>query len=232
MSDLRPADPARRSTWTRRRAREILRFEGVAGYWFRLLAFFGYRREGWFERALDQPIEDVVPKVPVVLRELLPAEAEAYLRFRPGATIELFSARIARGCRCHVAEQKGRILAATWVQEGKGFVEHLGRTLELSEDAVYLFNSYTDPTVRGARLHGALAAAILREYRNRGFRKAITMVEPHNHSGVRSRRRSGFRRTGTLIRIELGPWHKELSRGRTEDRAPSETTAREAPIER
>jgi ribosomal protein S18 acetylase RimI-like enzyme len=207
-----------RSTRTPRRALDILRFEGIAGFWFRSLAALGYRREAWLERNLDIPVEAVAPPADIVLRELGSAEREAYLGFRPGATAKQFDARLARGCRCHVASRGQRILAATWTFEGRGLVEHLGRPLELDDDQVYLFNSYTAPEARGSRCHGALAAKILAEYRDRGFRSAVTMVEPHNRSGMRSRHRSGFRRTGTVIRLRVGPWRWELARGRTESR--------------
>jgi GNAT superfamily N-acetyltransferase len=200
------------------RAAEILRYEGAAGLWFRVLAVLGYRREGWFERSLRDPIAIREAGLPVVIEELQAADAQDYVAFRPGADAERFGERLERGCRCFAARLDGRILAATWTLEGGGWVEHLGRDLRLEDGEVYLFNAYTLSEARGHGLRGAISAAVLEDCRKRGFETAIALIEPHNLPSVRSCERSGYRRTGTIARVRIGPWRRELSWGRTDRR--------------
>lgn len=198
------------------RALEVFRFEGVGGFWFRLLALLGYRREGWFELSLRDPIVPARTELPVTVEELRADDAQAYVAFRPNATAALFRQRLERGCRCFAARIDGRVLAATWTLEGGGYVEHLDRYLRLGRDEVYVFNSYTASDARGKGLRGVVSTTILADCRARGFVTAIALIEPHNRPSVRSCERAGYRRTGTIARLQIGPWRRELSWGRTD----------------
>ena len=199
------------------RSRAILRYEGLQGLWYRLLGRLGYQREGWFERCLREPITPPRSGLDVEVTELREEDAEVYLDFRRGAKLEDFEQRMRQGCRCYCARYEGRLVAATWTLEGGGYVERLRRELRLRSDAVYLFDSYTLPQLRGRRLQDHLSVAILEDCRRRGFLTAVALIEPHNLSSVRSFERSGYRRTGTLARMRIGPWCRELSFGRTEE---------------
>jgi GNAT superfamily N-acetyltransferase len=63
---------------------------------------------------------------------------------------------------------------------------------------------HAHPALRGHHIQMTVLAALLDHARAAGHRCVVVMIEPANRSSIRSRERSGFRRTGTMHFLHLG----------------------------
>ena len=204
--------------WYWFRTREIVRREGWRGAGFRVLAMLGYRRWGWFERSLAEPLATVEARVPVRFAELERGQRAAYLAFRRGATAEQFLGRIDTGQRCFGAWLADRLMAVSWVSTDR--VRIGGVEYALEAGTLYIHDSFTSREARGQRLQGALGAYLFERYRRAGYRRAVTLIVPENRPNVANRTRSGFRRSGTLVSITIGPLRRIFLRGGCPGGAP------------
>lgn len=81
----------------------------------------------------------------ISFRELPPANYEALLKFSPYLNKKELLLRIKQAHKCIVAEHREKIIFHTWVGEGKIFIPILNKLLNLPEDMIYFYNTYTDP---------------------------------------------------------------------------------------
>jgi GNAT superfamily N-acetyltransferase len=183
--------------WAPRRLRAILRWEGLRGVTGRALALLGWERYLVFVRRLDEPVAPSTSTPSVDINELGPDDAEQYAALRPGGS-SLFRDRLRAGYACFAVWQAGRIVAVTWVVLGAVRIERWRRTYLLDPDEIFLRDSFTAAEQRGQRLSAALFSTIAATYRERGYRRAICLIAPHNRSSIRSRQQSGFRRVGLV----------------------------------
>jgi GNAT superfamily N-acetyltransferase len=190
--------------WAPRRLQAILRWEGLRGVVGRALALLGWERYLVFVRGLDELVAPSMSMPLVDITELGPDDAERYAALRPGGS-SLFRDRLRAGYACFAVWQAGRIVAVTWVVVGAVRIEGWRRTYLLDPDEIFLRDSFTAAEQRGQRLSAALFATIAATYRDRGYRRAICLVAPHNRSSLRSHERSGFRRIGAVSSFPMKP---------------------------
>ena len=183
------------------RVRAVARREGPSGLFFRVLERFGYRRLGWFARGLD-PLHPNPPRTSIEVVRLGPDDLDAYLGLRPNTPTELFFRRLETGSLCFAARHAGRIVSVTWI--ATSHAELSTGEFVLQDGEVFLYDSFTDPALRGQHIQMTVLAALLDHARAAGHRRAIVMIEPVNRPSIRSRERSGFRRTGTMHFLRLG----------------------------
>lgn len=196
------------------RIRDILRWEGPRGLTARGLGALGYRAGDWYARPLDEPIRPVAPRPGVELGTLSEADLPEYLAFRRGATEGQFLGRLRAGHVCFSARLDGELASVTWVSTDTARMEAVDAELKLEPGEAYLYDSFSTPRARGQRLQPAICAGILERYRAAGFRQAVTLIGPENRPNIASRTRSGFRRTGTLASLRIGPLRRQWFRGR------------------
>ncbi len=183
------------------RMRAVARREDPSGLFSRMLERFGYRRLGWFARGLD-PLRPNPPRTPIEVVRLGPDDLDAYLGLRPDAPPGLFFRRLETGSLCFAARHAGRIASVTWIATGRAQLST--GELILQDGEVFLYDSFTDAALRGHHIQMTVLAALLDHARAAGHRRAIVMIEPVNRPSIRSRERSGFRRTGTMHFLRLG----------------------------
>jgi GNAT superfamily N-acetyltransferase len=183
------------------RVRVVARREGPSGLFFRMLERFGYRRVGWFARGLD-PLRPNPARTPIDVVRLGPGDLDAYLGLRPDSPPRLFFGRLEAGGICFAARHAGRIVSVTWIATGHAQLST--GELVLRDGEVFLYDSFTDPELRGHHIQMTVLAALLDHARAAGHQRAVVMIEPVNRPSIRSRERSGFRRTGTMHFLRLG----------------------------
>jgi len=204
--------------WFRRRSLQTLRHEGLSSFLLRTAAFLGYWSGiwyvGWYVRRLDTPIEPVKPGFEVRVTEMVPDNVGEYLQFQSNLSREEYLDRLRHSQICFaVRDSAGTLASITWTAVGRVRIEFVGREVALQEDEVYLYDSYTDPDFRGKRLQPFLCGRILTRFRNSGYRQAVVLIAPENRSNIASRMRSGFVRTGWLIRIKTSWLRRDFFRG-------------------
>ena len=191
-----------------RRALRTLRDEGLKSFWFKLLSQCGYRRLLLLERALDEPVADFTPGLPVDIAMLAHDELDDYLVFRPGTPRREIAARLRSGDSCFVARYNGQIVAAAWVSMQPVWVPFLGCRIDVTPDEGHVYDKFTLPAYRGHGISNAVRTHHLRHMQRAGLRRATGAVLPENVSSLRDDGKGGFRVYGVLGRIKLGPWQR------------------------
>jgi L-amino acid N-acyltransferase YncA len=195
---------------------EITAWQGPAGLVFRALALIGFRVLYWYVLPNLREARPVEATVPITVAELGPADVAEYVEFRRGSTPEQFRARLERGCRCYVARVEGATVSAVWVATQRGRIEGFHEDFELGPKQMYSFDSFTLPEHRGRRIQGELFTQLYQDYLARGIEQAVALTGPENRATMKSRGRSGFVRTGGIVRIDLGPWRWRFAWGSRE----------------
>lgn len=187
------------------RAWQVLREEGIRSVWFRSLGVFGYRRLFLLRRPLSEPIAACAPSLPVGIGWLVPADAVAYRAFRDTVGPDDAARRLAEGDRCLVARHDGRIVGAMWGSTVRAWSPYLGRDLPLAAGEAYQFDAYTSPAVRGRGIAPALSVAWLVSLRDEGCSAAVRAMLPENTAALRAHAKAGYRVTGIVRSVGLGP---------------------------
>lgn len=196
-----------------RRAREVLREEGLRSLFWKLLGETIYRRAWVVERPLAPAAAappSPSPEAPGCeigeIGDLDRAGIAEYLDLRPQADAAAVRRRLGGGERCFVACRNGRIEHATWVAVDVARIEYLGRSLPLAAGDAYAGEAFTRPSARGGALSVAVADAMAAQLEREGFRRLLGVVMPENRAGVVSSWRWGYRPIGVMRTLRLGPW--------------------------
>lgn len=221
------------SSWTLRkvlsRAAHVARNEGAGCLLFKILGETCYRRLLLLEIPLDCPPSGLRACTRVHYDRLSgePEEAvEEFLRFRVSDAEDAFHfravsgnqpeqrihRRLAAGHRCFVARQDGRIVSASWIAEGWGFVDYLECDLNVGPETAYIYDTYTLPSFRGLNISPAMTVEIIRGLRTKGFGRLISAIAPENKANLRSREKVGFRVCGKLGYYGVLGWKHHFCR--------------------
>lgn len=116
--------------------------------------------------------------------------------------------RLDRGETCYVGWSGGRAAHYCWIQD-QGLHEIRGtwRRERVRPGDFWLYSARTAEWARGRRLLPAALAAILREYRRRGYRRALAYIAEENTSSIKATERTGFVLEG---RIRSMAWRTSL----------------------
>lgn len=204
------------------RAIMVLRNEGLGIFWIKLVAGLGlYRRLVMLERLLDHAVSDFAPLLPVRIELLKEGDVDDYLALRPDATRARVVDRLRAGHLCFVARHEGRVVSTCWATTRRAWSAFLACEIDLTVADAYLFDAFTDPHHRGQGVAPALCQHQLRYLQQAGCRRAIRATALGNRPAMRAHAKSGFRPTGTLGRLKIGPWQRFFRRPwPTEDQSP------------
>jgi GNAT superfamily N-acetyltransferase len=202
--------------WTcqrvRKRAVEVLRTEGLAGLWFKVLGETVYRRVVMVERCLDDPPIRVDPTLPITIDLLRETDVEEYVRFRPMANPAEVHRRLADGQRCFVARYEGRLVHGSWVATQRAWIEYLAIEIQLAVDEAYSYESFTAADVRGHGIAEVRSKHMQRVLRDAGCSRLVAVIVPENRAAVRAGHKAGFHPFGVMGYIKIGPWRKVFCR--------------------
>ncbi len=194
-----------RGRW--RRAREVLREQGIRSLWFKILGELVYRRAVACARPLDAPALPPPPIAPDIdLGELPVDELDAYLELCPDADREEIRRRFAAGQRCFVARRAGRLIHVTWAAAGRARIDYLDRELKLAPGDVYIFGSFSAPEARRGGISRAVVEAVAARLRAEGNRRMLCIVMPENQAAMEAIPKWNQVPVGYLRTIRLGPW--------------------------
>ncbi|MBC7261230.1 MAG: GNAT family N-acetyltransferase, partial [Chloroflexi bacterium] len=204
------------------RALEVLRQEGIKSLWFKILGETVYRRMVLFERSLDGPIAEVIPRLPVTIRPLRDADVLEYTRFRPEISPDEVHRRLASGQMCFAAWYEGRIVHAAWVAMGRAWIGYLAREVALASDDIYYYESFTAPDFRGQNIAGASLSYMQQALQKAGYRRILAAIMPENKPAFRPVEKTGFRPIGVMGYVRLGPWRWDFIHLRPGARPPGQ----------
>jgi GNAT superfamily N-acetyltransferase len=173
--------------------------------WLKVLGETVYRRMVIVERRLDEPIVDIVPRVPIEIALLKEGAVDEYRRFRPQDSLDDVHRWLCAGRVCFVARHEGRIVHTCWVSRGPTWIDYLAFELPLGQDEVCACASFTAPAFRGLDIAPARLTHTLRYLRDAGYSRMVSLVVHGNRASLHYSMHGGYRVIGTVSRITLGP---------------------------
>jgi GNAT superfamily N-acetyltransferase len=176
-----------------KRAKTLFREEGGKGLWFKILGETVYRRLLLLERHLDSPLAEAPPRVPVVMNLLKTTEIDDYAGFRTDTDRAEVHRRLESNHWCFVARYQGRIVNTLWATRRRAWIDYLSCEIQLSSDAVYIYDSFTSPQFRGNNIAPSQENRVVRYFRDAGCRHILVAVLPENKPGMRALEKAGFR---------------------------------------
>ncbi len=186
------------------RTLEVLREEGPRSLLFKALGETVYRRLWIIEREPGKTALVDQCRLGVECRPLEASQIEAYLRLRPEARAAEIAQRLEAGHNCFAVWLGDRIVNARWIGAGRCRIEYLDFDVELSPDAVYLYETFTAADLRGRRVTSAGVAYLDAWLRRNGVRRMLAAIGPENQAVFRSAERGGFRRAGKVGYVGVG----------------------------
>ena len=188
------------------RAAKVLREEGVRSFWFKLLREIGcYHRTLLRERLLEEPIPDITSRLPVTIDLLKKTEVNEYLAFHTEAEPLRIAERFNSGHWCFVARHEGQIISACWAATHRIWIPSLACEIYLTQDEVYIYDSFTKPNFRRQYVSLAIRTEMMRYFRAVSYRRIISAVVPQNPNSQASHK-VGSRPFGMIGYIKIGPW--------------------------
>ncbi len=195
-----------------RRAGEVLRSDGAGTLLFKVLGETVYRRAVVTAHSFDEPVPDIVPRIPVEIGFLEPEQAEEYAQLRPEIDAAEVRRRLEAGHRCYVARHRGRLAYAGWTATGRAQIDYLDRALPLAPGDVYAYEVTTAADLRGLGIGPAVYAIRHLHLRGQGHRRLLSVVVPENESALRLTRKVGSHAIGVIGYVGLGRWRCHFQR--------------------
>lgn len=137
-----------------------------------------------------------IPEIPLASTDAIapldPARIETVLEVYP-VDLAQDRQRLASGDNCVIGWVGARAAHFNWVRD-KGVypMPGTGRRKAIKAGEFWIFSSRTAEWARGRRLQPAAIAYILRQYRERGYKRAFILVDELNNASIRGIERTGF----------------------------------------
>lgn len=203
--------PSKNMEWYLGRIRTTLSYEGISGLLIRSVAFLGYKTGiwfvGWYIKPIVESAESMVHDTAIDIVELTMTDVDDCIACNPGVTVEIYSKRLQAGSRCYAVRMNNQIVTTSWVATNRVWIDFIRREMTLSKSEVYIYDSYTHPEYRGKRLQAVMLQQVLAQYRKAGYRQIGVIIAPENRSNIKSRTRSGFKRSHWIFAIKAGRFH-------------------------
>lgn len=187
-----------------RRVRAIHAEKGVAGLTVRTLQRTVPRRLFWMEwfslfesvpRPDAAPLQEAYPDA----HWARPEEAERIGDLLNGTAV--VSARLARGDLAAVVEQEDRPVGYLFLR--RGVYEEADVVFHLDDDEWWLYDGYTVPEARGARIYTKLLDAAVDDAGRQGARRVISAIDHLNRASRRAAERHGAFEFGDVVSIRV-----------------------------
>lgn len=186
-------------------AREIYRYGGIRAVTVRALPVLGYHRFVFFEASLSPPLPTPPHSVPLEFDFLGREGLDELVAFRPRVEAAELERRFDLGDRCFVARTGGRIVCACWAHRRNQKFRENRYELVVGEDAIYVCDAFTSPTMRGKRIASVVRSELNNRLASEGYVRSLSYVLGGNSAGLISTQRAGSRETWRVATLKLGP---------------------------
>lgn len=110
-------------------------------------------------------------------------------------------ARLERGERCFATFAGDRTVSFRWVGTGVVDASFLRVSLRLGDRDAWVFDSWTEPALRGRGVATQASRALGAALASEGARRTVAIVMDGNRAGKRAVSRAGYRPLGTITTI-------------------------------
>jgi ribosomal protein S18 acetylase RimI-like enzyme len=154
---------------------------------------------------LDGPLPDFRATLAIEMTELPPGldAHETALAVLPPEHRHDVPQRLARGDRCWATRHGTELVHALWIGLGSTYSYELDRRFPLETTDATFYGAYTVPAYRSRGIDSAVAAHIIVLLRERGMRRCILLIDPHNPAALRVPEKFGFRIVGHTGFVEV-----------------------------
>lgn len=215
MSESRPTPSERLSkTWARARSRGPL--EVAASIRGEMRAAIG--SEGTLEFLVRDTQATCPESDDLSFRAATFSDAPAYASQIGTDSAATFRARLTNTTSCYLVESRGRIAHASWVTTSGAWTAELGCLVAPPSGAAYVYESFTDPALRGRGIYPFALWCICAELSSQGIEEVWIGVEATNASSIKAIVKAGFQPAFSLsFRRRWGKLEVDAARGpRTE----------------
>jgi GNAT superfamily N-acetyltransferase len=183
---------------------EVFREEGLRGLWIRALGVTVYRRLLLFSLDLsDYPGSGRQPEG-LEVGELDLGLVDEYRRMRPDTPTAEVRRRLGAGQSCIFVRRAGRLVSARWIDRRCAEVEYLGLSYELPPGVGHLYDVYTAPEARRARIGRATFPRYVSMLTGLGIERLLVTGLPENRAGIGLIEAAGYKPVGRIGAIRLG----------------------------
>ena len=171
----------------------------------RVLGRTVYRRLEWLELRIDGPLPDIEPLVPLASCFLGEADVGEMAALRPDLGSVVILARLANDDRCFGTRHDGRLVSMIWISTEVARIEYLALVMTLPAGTAYWYDSWTDPSMRGAASRFLLWGALVPGDRGGGLARLGCRGVRGERGGDGERPRDGLPAGGDagLVRCRL-----------------------------
>ena len=166
-----------------------------------------FRRMVVVTKDVDRAAVERSADIDAEIRVLNPGEVSDYITFKPFQDRSEVEQRLAAGHQCFAAWYEGRIVHAGWSATGRAHIPYIHSDVVLGPRDFYIYDSYTIPEFRRAKLVMARSSAMHAHYSHRGFEKSYGVIAMMNQPGLSVLEPSGYRRIGMYGCVRMGPLH-------------------------
>lgn len=131
------------------------------------------------------PLSEVHPPDRLRWTSLSDAEIPHLCAINPTLSIAEIQRRRTEGCECLLGWVDGSLAHYRWHTTATTFLPYLGKTFPLLEGDMFFREVYTHPAFRSHGIASVSAEIILKQARNLGLTRCITMVAWWNTPGLR-----------------------------------------------
>lgn len=149
-------------------------------------------------RSLDDPIPILSNPLGIEIRPGMRGDLPALAKRIFPSEIDRYRRRLENGREFYLSFLDGHWINYAWTTHRLRFaVDNL--RLELREGDIYIDDAHTVPELRGRGINTLLHHFILAEYRKRGFRRAVVIVDVQNAPSLRAMEKCGFHPIGRFL---------------------------------
>jgi hypothetical protein len=165
-------------------------------------------------RDLQAPLPTLQPPSAVTWTELRPTEIDRVRSINPELSTAEVQHRLSEGQRCLLFWQEKVPAYYRWDTTQSCYLPYLGHTLRPLQGDLFTVEVFTNPRFRNRGIHSFATNLVLRQARQSGLRRSVTMVAWWNSPALRVAREKTERSViGTAGWWGLGPLRRHYTSG-------------------
>lgn len=164
---------------------------------------FNWQTEILAEYLLEENIQDVEPKIKVVIREAQGAGLDKFRNTTEEKKIKIFGERFNKGEICFIAEDQDKIAYYGWISFNDEYEDNCHIKVKLNKKEAYWFDCWTVPEYRKMGLHTAVTTKALTYLKNKGYKRVLSFVTVKNVPSLKAFGRVGFKGKKVVTFIKL-----------------------------
>jgi ribosomal protein S18 acetylase RimI-like enzyme len=159
--------------------------------------------EIFFERSLKDPIQEVVPKIKVPIKQATIDDLDKFKDRIDINNYERLQQKFRQGKLCFMALDGNRVVGQQWVSLDDHYDSDLKVIVTVNDNEGYLFDAHVIPEYRNNRLQSALAATALKYLHDKGYDKATSIVMDNNMYSLKTCAAKRFMPKKILFRFTI-----------------------------